>query len=161
MPKSTRQKVLLKASNLGKELQQHMRGELDLNPIKSPLIDIIRIASFLEKENEKDPAIKAMFRKIRKSAGSIPVLGNGRKNARLNVSKKLLCPICLTNKKLADSFILGCGHGFCKQCLINWIDVSKDCPYCRSLIETVEGDHDYDLTWVDDQFTVRPVPYEE
>lgn len=47
------------------------------------------------------------------------------------------CSICLEEFK--NRVILNCGHGFCKECINEWILLEKyHCPLCRTLIEYID-----------------------
>ena len=53
----------------------------------------------------------------------------------VETSINLTCPICLNSP--GEKLVINCGHGgFHKQCLINWMNVSKLCPVCRADIYT-------------------------
>lgn len=41
------------------------------------------------------------------------------------------CCICLDEEK-KDSVILGCAHGFHKDCLEGWLKIKRLCPVCRA-----------------------------
>lgn len=41
------------------------------------------------------------------------------------------CIICLDSMKINDTVIvLGCGHSYHKECLIEWFKKKKICPLC-------------------------------
>lgn len=40
------------------------------------------------------------------------------------------CSICLT--KLEDSVITNCGHSFHRNCLQQWMERNRTCPFCRN-----------------------------
>ncbi|KAJ9654746.1 hypothetical protein H2198_006264 [Neophaeococcomyces mojaviensis] len=40
----------------------------------------------------------------------------------------LICSICVTYTK---SIVTPCGHGYCKDCLFEWLEESRTCPDCR------------------------------
>ena len=41
------------------------------------------------------------------------------------------CIICMEND---IEIVLQCSHAFCKGCYIQWQEMNKECPYCRSPI---------------------------
>lgn len=82
----------------------------------------------------------------------------GKKILRLKIKKLVYCPICLSVKKYVDSFKLGCGHKYCKKCIISSLSQSmKNCSLCRQEITSVEGDHLYKITWNDRIFKIDKV----
>lgn len=40
------------------------------------------------------------------------------------------CPVCFENTK--QLVRLKCSHFFCKECMDNWLEISKTCPLCRA-----------------------------
>jgi hypothetical protein len=41
------------------------------------------------------------------------------------------CPICLQEQLIVD--ILGCGHRFCRECLLKALVAKNACPMCRAV----------------------------
>lgn len=139
------------------------RGELNLNPQDIKSLDYIKKSlDRCEEEVRRKPSTKHWFDKVRADLATIPTT-EGKKAARLRSRKKILCPICLETKKLADTFQLNCRHQFCKRCLVSALDKeNKDCAYCRTPIEIVEGDLKYRIQWYRDYaLFVDPLPDEE
>ena len=54
---------------------------------------------------------------------------NIRKNIKLEQNEK--CYICYDDK--SDVYTL-CKHFYCKYCIIEWLDISNKCPYCREIL---------------------------
>jgi hypothetical protein len=42
---------------------------------------------------------------------------------------------CICTQLQVQSVLLGCGHGACKNCMIEWFNVSRNCPLCRAVHE--------------------------
>ena len=46
------------------------------------------------------------------------------------------CSICLNdtidNENICKT---NCGHMFCYECLHRWLEIKKDCPYCRKKVK--------------------------
>ena len=38
------------------------------------------------------------------------------------------CAICLDQKV---EVVLPCGHGFCNDCIVDWVSRDRECPMCR------------------------------
>lgn len=47
------------------------------------------------------------------------------------------CPICL-EKITEEKKTLKCGHEFHTECINLWLDEKKECPVCRTAVETPE-----------------------
>jgi hypothetical protein len=45
------------------------------------------------------------------------------------ISRHLICTIC--QEVFDDPSRINCGHTFCRDCLVSWIDKSNKCPMCR------------------------------
>lgn len=44
------------------------------------------------------------------------------------------CPICLdTNCEMIST---RCGHAFCRDCIISWVNKKPSCPLCRNILLT-------------------------
>ena len=43
------------------------------------------------------------------------------------------CAICLDTHRCGDTIVTECGHSFCQQCWLSWMDksIEKTCPTCR------------------------------
>ena len=52
-------------------------------------------------------------------------------NETKNIKTDDLCMICLTNK---SDIITQCDHIYCYDCIDIWLNINKNCPYCRSNI---------------------------
>lgn len=48
------------------------------------------------------------------------------------------CSICLEDIEEKDLAILYCKHKFHKKCILNNINYSPDCPYCRSNVNSIK-----------------------
>lgn len=64
-----------------------------------------------------------------------------------SLGKDLSCAICLSNYRIRASLRqLPCGHMFHQSCADTWLRRSKQCPLCRSAIDsTVESEFDMHL----------------
>lgn len=105
--------------------------------------------------------VQKRLEKVLEEVKKIPIYGKGRREARLAVKKVMQCPICLETKRSYSLLELNCSHHFCKGCLASHLELSNRCPYCRALIESVHGDHDYKLGWEGKKMIVNILPYEE
>ncbi|KAL3074536.1 hypothetical protein niasHS_015366 [Heterodera schachtii] len=45
------------------------------------------------------------------------------------------CPICLSEFEVGEATELSCKHKFHTECIGQWIELHKTCPYCRATIE--------------------------
>ncbi|CAF0727245.1 unnamed protein product [Adineta steineri] len=52
------------------------------------------------------------------------------------------CSICLKEFELNSTTELPCHHKFCKNCIIQWLNLVNSCPMCR--IELPTDDKDYE-----------------
>ena len=41
------------------------------------------------------------------------------------------CPVCFSEKFAKLGRKTKCGHRFCRDCLLAWIQQSNECPVCR------------------------------
>ena len=56
------------------------------------------------------------------------------------LATEIYCAICLTTHKKQDSLCVQiCQHEFGKTCLLEWQNVSKQCPLCRSDAKKIHG----------------------
>ena len=47
------------------------------------------------------------------------------------------CPVCFcSSEELAQ--VKPCSHWFCSNCIINWQKFNKNCPICRTVIDSAE-----------------------
>lgn len=44
------------------------------------------------------------------------------------------CPVC--REKVVEVVALDCGHKFCEECIIPWLQKHSNCPVCREEFET-------------------------
>jgi hypothetical protein len=55
------------------------------------------------------------------------------------------CPICLIEYTSADKYIeTKCGHKFCKGCILEWLENTKNCPLCGRKISMIKK---HKLSW--------------
>ena len=58
-------------------------------------------------------------------------------------SATVSCSICLEDQR---GVITSCGHGFCKKCLVEWIQtklkkvIAPSCPNCRAVVDLNTAD---------------------
>ena len=51
---------------------------------------------------------------------------------RVVVVDELQCPICLNDIPSGHRVTTKCGHGFCSECIYEWVSRKKICPLCRA-----------------------------
>lgn len=50
------------------------------------------------------------------------------------------CSICLEKLKNVTFVSLPCGHGFCSECILLWLERHQSCPMCRAKLRfVIEG----------------------
>ncbi|KAG8231390.1 hypothetical protein J437_LFUL011326 [Ladona fulva] len=54
--------------------------------------------------------------------------GNGAERASIQKN----CKLCLNPRK--STSVTPCGHLFCWRCIMEWLQLRKDCPFCKSPI---------------------------
>lgn len=53
-----------------------------------------------------------------------------------NINKyPIYCSICQEN--VLNSVKIDCGHNFCKECIIEYTKIGKECPNCRESINNI------------------------
>ena len=54
-------------------------------------------------------------------------------------AKKRVCALCFVEAEEIQIF-LPCRHsGSCKECTLEWMETSRECPFCRSPVTSVQG----------------------
>lgn len=157
---------------LEKRVEELRKGELCSKGYKPrPYIVMMRRiqkvkeeAQFRAKSSEEKKSLSTLRErctKVLEEVKKIPIIGKGRRKARLAVKTMMQCPICLVRRRTYSFLNLNCGHQFCKGCLASHLELSNRCPYCRASIKSVHGDHDYKLWWEGKKMIVHILPYEE
>lgn len=94
-----------------------------------------------------DGDLRKGFEEVIEEAKKMKPPGKGKRYYRLQQTRKVYCSICMEEKKYVDTFKFNCGHEFCKDCVRVALLWSNLCPYCKTVIKTVEGDHCYNCQW--------------
>lgn len=81
----------------------------------------------------------------------------GRRKSRQMIKQVVECPICLDDYNYADTFLLGCTHQFCKDCLRKTVTVRSQCPCCNRPINYIEGDRAYIVGWLSGRINVNNI----
>mmetsp|Transcript_16839 Transcript_16839/g.24974 ORF Transcript_16839/g.24974 Transcript_16839/m.24974 type:complete len:188 (-) Transcript_16839:51-614(-) len=56
-------------------------------------------------------------------------------SSRADEETEKICPICLTDFEPTTRISCGpCGHRFCTQCIVHWLERHTICPFCRATI---------------------------
>ena len=66
-----------------------------------------------------------------------PLESNNQRLCALKVFETDLCSICRDGIQ-AKATVLVCGHSFHEECITQWLDIVRQCPYCRTPVESTK-----------------------
>ena len=86
---------------------------------------------------KKSEAINNKQIEVLKKAGykDIPELSKSE-----SFEEQLLCGVCQEIMHIAVS-LQPCLHSYCAGCYSEWMDISRDCPACRSVVDRIAKNH--------------------
>lgn len=74
-----------------------------------------------------------------------------------NLKKIMSCVICLKSKIIDKVVVKGCGHAFCKLCIVEWTKYKNSCPTCRNNIEEIEMNSELFTIYKGTRFRIKDI----